>query len=67
MNQELDINFHGRDWILMKAYLEKMQKDKIGLLIGADSQSQSDKIRGALQLISQLLALEAAAQSRAAQ
>lgn len=66
MNNPMDINFGGRDWIMLRAHLEKMQKDKIGLLIGADTQEKSDKIRGALSVIQQLLALETAA-PRAAQ
>jgi hypothetical protein len=61
MSYETDINFAGRDWILMKAWLKQTKETKVGLLIGAKTQEQSDKIRGALGLIDQLLALEDAA------
>lgn len=62
----MDINWGGRDWILLRAYLEDMKQKKISLLIGATTQEQSDKLRGALSVIDVILAEEAAAQSRAA-
>lgn len=61
MDYAKDINFGGRDWILIKATLKQLKETKVGLLIGARTQEQSDKIRGALGLIDHLLALEDAA------
>lgn len=55
------INFHGTDWHAIKIYLEQVKENKIGLLVSAEEHDQSNKIRGALSLIQQLLALESAA------
>lgn len=59
------INFSGQDWTALKLYLEQAREKKIGLLIQADSHDKSNQVRGALQLIQELLALEKAAKQAA--
>lgn len=55
------INFAGSDWTIIKMYLEEQRKAKVGLLIGAKSHDDSNKVRGSLAMIDQLLSLEKAA------
>lgn len=62
---EEHINFHGRDWAALKMWLEQVKEKKIGLLVIEESHDKSNKIRGSLQLITELLALEKAANSAA--
>lgn len=64
---EEHISFNGRDWVVLKAWLNEVKENKIGLLIRADTQEKSDKIRGTLAFIQEILALEKAATNAAAQ
>lgn len=59
-----ELNFSSREWAVLKAWVEQQKESKVKLLINADTQSKSDQIRGALQFITQFLALESAANSR---
>lgn len=54
------IDFNGPVWRVIKMFLEEKKKTKTDLLIQADSHDTSNKIRGALQMINELLALEKA-------
>ncbi len=62
---ELMIAFQGRDWMLLKHYLQQQQATKISMLLSEESHDKSNKIRGSLQVIQQILALEDAAQRAA--
>lgn len=59
-----ELNFSSREWAVLKAWVEQKKITKIGLLINEESPSKSDQIRGALQFITEFLALESAANSR---
>lgn len=65
MQPELQITFKGRDWTLLKAYLEEQQKLKLQMLVSAVDHDSSNKIRGALGMIQTLLSLEKAAEQAA--
>ena len=59
------VEFNSSTWKTIKGWLEEKKKTKTELLIGADTHDKSNQIRGALQFINELLALEqAAAQGR---
>lgn len=52
------IQWEGATWKSLKLYLEDQRQKKIGLLIGAETHDRSNQIRGAIQVIDQLLALD---------
>jgi hypothetical protein len=52
------INFHGPDWARIKQYLEKKMEQKIGLLVGSRDHDESNRIRGSISMIKEILALE---------
>ena len=56
------LSFATHDWKVLKMWLLEQREQKVGLLIGASTQEQSDKYRGSIAMISQILALESAAQ-----
>jgi glycerophosphoryl diester phosphodiesterase len=56
------LNFAGRDWQVLKKYLEDARETKVGLLINAKSHDDSNKLRGSLDMIAQLLRLDKAAE-----
>lgn len=58
------INFHSSEWKAIKMYLEKQMSLKLDQLVGAKDQDESQKVRGAIMLIKQLLALEVNAANR---
>ena len=51
-------SFHGQDWKAVRDWLEVEKEQRISKLIGATTQQDSDKQRGALQVIEKLLAAE---------
>ena len=51
-------SFHGQDWKAVRDWLEAEKEQRISKLIGATTQQDSDKQRGALQVIEKLLAAE---------
>lgn len=55
------INFHGQDWAAIKQQLLSSREKKIGLLVSANDHDTSNRIRGAIAVINELLALEEAA------
>lgn len=57
------INFGGPEWTAMKTWLTEQKENKVNLLIAAPDQDTSNKIRGALSMIQQILALEESAKS----
>lgn len=59
------INFNGQDWAAIRRWLLESKEKKIGLLVSATDHDTSNKIRGALTIISELLALEEAAKKAA--
>lgn len=59
MNDYLShIQFEGATWRAFKSHLEKMKENKIRLLVSEDSHDKSNRIRGAIEVIDQLLALD---------
>lgn len=61
------INFYGPEWAATKKWLLESKDKKIGLLVSATDHDTSNRIRGAIQLINELLALEEAALRAATQ
>jgi hypothetical protein len=59
------ISFEGRDWTVLKAWLQEMRNQKIGLLIQSENHDKSNQIRGSLAMIQQILQLENAAEQAA--
>lgn len=57
------VDFNGPTWKTIKGWLEEKKKTKTDLLIAAESHDTSNKIRGSLQFINEILALEKAAAS----
>ena len=57
-NPEQYINYNGQDWTALKLWLEGVQAQKIRLLVAATNHDESNKIRGSLAMIQQILALE---------
>jgi hypothetical protein len=55
------INFNGPEWAVLKAWLENKQEVQLGILVSDVAPDQANKIRGALGLIREILALEKAA------
>lgn len=51
-------SFHGQDWKAVRDWLEAEKEQRISKLIGATTQQDSDKQRGALQVIDKLLNAE---------
>lgn len=64
---ELHMSFSGRDWQIIKKWLEETKAIKVGLLIAASDHDKSNQIRGSLSMIDSILALETAAQRAAYQ
>lgn len=62
MKPETYLNYKGQEWTALKMWLEEQKRNKVGLLIGAANHDDSNKLRGALQFIDQILALEKAAE-----
>lgn len=52
------INFHGPDWARIKIHLEKKMEQKIGLLVASRDHDESNRIRGSITMIKEILALE---------
>lgn len=61
------INFYGQDWAAIKEWLLDSKKKKTGLLVSATDHDTSNKLRGAINLIDELLRLEDAAIKAATQ
>ena len=57
------IEFNGPTWKALKMWMEDKKQTKIDLLIGAETHDKSNQIRGSLQFINEILALEKAAAS----
>lgn len=55
------VNFNGPEWGAIKAWLLKTREGKVNSLIGAKTQEDSDKYRGAIGMIDQILRLDTAA------
>ena len=58
------IDFNGPTWRGIKMWAEDKRNTKVSMLIGADTHDKSNQIRGAIQLLSELLALEQAANNQ---
>lgn len=55
------LEFQGATWKTLKLWLEKKREIKIGMLVGAPTHDESNRIRGALSMLEEILALEKAA------
>lgn len=55
------INFHSIEWKVIKEYLKQLEEIRVGRLISETSHDESNRIRGSLQLLRDLLRLETAA------
>lgn len=64
-HEEETIFFAGEDWQKIKRWAAKQKEIKVGLLVSNGSHDESNKIRGSLLMLQQLLALENAAKQAA--
>lgn len=55
------ISFHGGEWAAIRKWLLDSKEKKMGLLVSATDHDTSNRIRGAISMINELLALEEAA------
>jgi len=59
LHEEETIYFKGEDWQKIKRWADKVEKQKVAFLVGtACSHDEANRIRGALSMLKQLLALE---------
>lgn len=59
------INFGGSEWTALRMWLKEKQEQKIALLISSDNADVSNKLRGSIGFIRELLAVEDAASKAA--
>lgn len=59
-----NINYNGPEWAALKQALLTVQERKVNLLVQAETHDASNKIRGAIQLLTEILAWEKAAIQR---
>lgn len=52
------IQYDGNAWQVLKQYLLAVKETKVGLLVNATDHDESNRIRGAISMIGQILALE---------
>jgi len=57
------VDFNGPTWKTIKGWLEEKKTIKTDLLIAEPTHDKSNQIRGSLQFINEILALEKAAAS----
>lgn len=60
-------NFRGPDWAALRAYLTEERDRKVSLLLGKADLDETNRLRGAINLIDQLLREEQAAARKAAE
>lgn len=53
-----NFQYDGYQWQVLKRYLLEVKETKVGLLVKATDHDESNRIRGALSMLSQILALE---------
>lgn len=53
-----NFQYDGYQWQVLKQYLLGVKETKVGLLVKATDHDESNRIRGALSMLSQILALE---------
>ena len=60
MLPEIDkhIQYDGNAWQVLKTYLLAVKETKVGLLVQATDHDESNRIRGAISMVNQILALE---------
>jgi hypothetical protein len=56
-----DINFYGNDWRILEMWLAESKEKKVGLLINEPTHDKSNRLRGSLDMINELLRLKNAA------
>ena len=55
------VNFGSPDWAALKLYLLEVREQRVARLISPEDERSSDRLRGAISLIDQLLSEETAA------
>lgn len=55
---ESHINFLGPEWTAIKRWLLSQREKKVASLIGAKTQEDSDKYRGAISMIDMIVKLD---------
>jgi hypothetical protein len=60
---EEQVNFHGTDWIAIRAYLMEQDDNKVALLLGAKTHDETNELRGAVKFIRHLLSIEKTAKT----
>lgn len=64
MKEPLVVNYYGPEWEAVRRWLLQTKERKTDLLLQASSWDESLKLRGAISMISEILAEEKAAISR---
>lgn len=64
MKEPLVVNYYGPEWESVRRWLLQTKERKTDLLLQASSWDESLKLRGAISMISEILAEEKAAISR---
>ncbi len=55
------VNFGSHEWAAVKRYLLEVREQRVARLISPEDERSSDRLRGAISLIDQLLSEETAA------
>ncbi len=59
MNEYFEhIQFEGATWKALKHHLELMKQNKIRLLVSEETHDKSNRIRGAIEVLDSLLAMD---------
>ncbi len=53
-----NFQYDGYQWQVLKQYLLGVKETKVGLLVQATDHDESNRIRGAISMLNQILALE---------
>jgi ABC-type molybdate transport system ATPase subunit len=52
------IQFEGATWRAIKHHLEEVRANKVRLLVSSETHDESNRIRGAIQVLDQLIAMD---------
>lgn len=58
VNFDKFFQYDGNTWQVLTKYLLEVKANKVGLLVASNDHDESNRIRGAISMINQILALE---------
>lgn len=62
MDPTYKLNYHGQDWVILRTYLSERMESCMSRLCSDLSLDETNKVRGELSAIRDILSLESAAQ-----